>query len=81
MSKEKTNHILIPKHEKLTDKEKKEILDQYGQTTSKFPTINAKDAGLAGLNVKANDMIRIIRKDQTTNHSVYYRVVIDGKTK
>ncbi len=79
MSKEKIqNHILVPKHEKLSEKDKKELLEQLGVNLDRLPTIHLKDPAIASLSVKIGDIIKITRIDPTTLNSLYYRVVING---
>jgi DNA-directed RNA polymerase subunit H len=69
-------HALVPKHEKLSEKEKEEVLKQYNSTTENFPRILKKDPALAGMNVKFGDMIKITRKSVTAGETVFYRVVV-----
>ena len=69
-------HVLIPKHAKLSEKEKEEILKKYGATFEDFPRILKRDAALQGMNVKYGDVIKIVRKSSTAGHTVFYRVVV-----
>ncbi len=71
------NHVLMPKHEKLSDRQKQEILKTYNITEGQLPKIKIKDAGLMGLDVKRGDVIRITRKTRTAGTSYFYRVVTD----
>ena len=41
-------HVLVPKHEKLSDKEKEEVLLSYHASVENFPRILKKDAALFG---------------------------------
>ena len=67
-------HILQPKHSKLNDKEKEELLNQYNISKSQLPKIKIDDAGLPeGLEV--GDIVKIERKDGD-EVNLYYRVVI-----
>ena len=68
-------HVLVPKHEKLSEKEKEEVLRQYGVSTDEFPRILKRDAALQGLNIKQGDLIRISRKSATAGETIFYRVV------
>ncbi|MBI2145300.1 DNA-directed RNA polymerase subunit H [Candidatus Woesearchaeota archaeon] len=69
-------HVLVPKHEKLSEKEKGEVLGQYSSSIDDFPRILKRDAALQGINVKQGDLIRITRKSVTAGETVFYRVVV-----
>ena len=72
------NHSLVPKHSKLNDKEKKELLEKYNITQKELPRILKKDAGIKDLNIKVGDIVKIIRKSPTAGTAVFYRVVINA---
>lgn len=78
MTKAERKHILIPKHIKLSEKERKELLERYNITLAELPRIVKKDPGIAGLGAKRGDVIKIIRKSPTSGEAVYYRVVTGG---
>ena len=71
-----TKHVLIPKHIKLSEKEKKAVFERYNITSKELPKINKNDPAISGLNVKAGDVIKIIRKSPTAGEAVFYRGVI-----
>ncbi len=68
-------HILVPKHIKLGEDEKKKVLDYYNVGLSQLPKIRAKDPALRGIEVKPGDLIKIIRASPTNVETVFYRVV------
>ncbi len=70
------NHILVPKHSKLNDKEKKELLEKYKVTLKELPRILKKDSAIKDLNLKSGDVIKIVRKSQTAGEAVFYRCVV-----
>ena len=70
-------HILTPKHVKLGEKEKAQVLDKYQVTSKEMPKILKTDAALRELDSKPGDMIKVIRKSQTAGESYFYRVVTD----
>ena len=74
--KEEINHILIPKHVRLSDKQKQEVLNRYNVTEIQMPKIRSNDAALAGLDAKKGDMIKVIRKTKTAGTSDFFRVVV-----
>ena len=43
MNKAEKKHILIPRHIKLSEKEKKELLEKYNITLAELPRIMKKD--------------------------------------
>lgn len=83
MSKPKTvepiikKHLLIPKHSKLSDKEKAHLLETYKVTIRELPKILIKDPAIADLDAKAGDIIEIKRNSPTAGETVFYRVVSD----
>jgi len=71
-------HELIPKHSKISDKEKKQLIEKYRVNSLKeFPKIIKNDPGLQGLNTKVGDIVKIIRQSSNGEY-VYYRVVVSG---
>jgi len=78
MAKESTEHILIPKHAKLSDKETKELFDKYKVTIKELPKIKKSDPAIADLDVKTGDVVRITRDSQTAGKTFFYRGVING---
>ena len=71
-------HILVPKHSKLNDKETKELLETYHITPQELPRILKKDPAIADLNAKPGDIIKIERESPTAGKSLFYRVVINA---
>lgn len=71
----KTKHILVPKHMKLSEKEKEELFKRYNITLKELPQILKEDPAIANLDLKPGDVIKIIRKSQTSGESIFYRGV------
>lgn len=69
------NHNLVPKHSKLSKDEIEELCKRYLITVKDLPRINHKDAAIATMNVKENDVVKIERKSPTAGLSVFYRRV------
>jgi DNA-directed RNA polymerase subunit H len=78
MAKEARQHILIPKHKKLSEKEKAEVLELYHITMNELPSIYKSDPALAGMAIEVGDVIMIERKSPTAGKSVFYRGVVSG---
>ncbi len=73
-----TKHCLVPQHEKLIDKDKKELLEKYRISIKELPRILAKDAAIAHMKVKEGDIIKITRPSCTAGKTVFYRCVINA---
>jgi len=71
-------HQLVPKHEVLTQEEKKEVLEMFGVEKEQLPKILDSDPACKEIGAKKGDVIRILRKSETAGESVYYRVVVAG---
>jgi len=70
-------HVLVPEHAKLNEKEVKELLENYHISLKELPKIKKKDAAIAHLNVKEGDVVKIIRKSETSGEAVFFRGVVD----
>ena len=70
-------HILTPKHLKLGEREKTQLLEKYRVASKELPKILKSDSAIKELDVKPGDIIKIIRKSPTAGESVFYRVVSD----
>ncbi len=70
-------HILTPKHHKLGEKEKAQLLEKYHVTSKELPKILKTDSAIKELDAKLGDIIKIIRKSPTAGESSFYRVVSD----
>ncbi len=75
---EVSKHQLVPKHLKISEKEKQELLKRYNITLKELPKIMIKDPVIKTLDVKADDVVRIIRNSPTAGEFVFYRCVING---
>ena len=70
------HHMLIPKHIKMSEKEKEELLKKYNISIKELPKIKIDDPAIAGLNVKEGDVIKIIRQSPTAGETEFYRGVV-----
>ncbi|MBN2454016.1 DNA-directed RNA polymerase subunit H [Candidatus Woesearchaeota archaeon] len=71
-------HALVPKHTKLSEKEKNELFKKYKIEADSLPGISKNDAAISDLNVKLGDVIKIVRNSSTAKTSVFYRVVLNA---
>jgi DNA-directed RNA polymerase I, II, and III subunit RPABC1 len=77
---DKTEHILVPKHEVLSQEERREFLDMYKMSNAqKIPPILkilSSDPIARYYGVKTGDIFRISRLSETAGIYVNYRVVV-----
>ena len=73
-----TKHSLVPKHVKLSEEEKQELLKKHSLNLSQLPMILFSDAAIQNLKPEVGDVIKIIRDSPTDVESVFYRVVVYG---
>ena len=79
MSKEKEDypdHILVPKHAKVSESEKKEVIEKFNVSFSQLPAIYSDDPAIKHLDLEKNDLVKIIRKSPTSGETVFYRRVL-----
>jgi DNA-directed RNA polymerase subunit H len=68
-------HQFVPKHEKVSEKEKKELFGKFHISGKNLPRILVKDSAIEHLNVKEGDVVKITRFSMTAGKTVFYRVV------
>jgi DNA-directed RNA polymerase subunit H len=69
-------HNLVPKHTKLSQKEKKDLFTKLNITLRELPKISKNDPAIQDLDVQIGDVIRITRPSATAGHAVFYRGVV-----
>ncbi|MEM5880153.1 MAG: DNA-directed RNA polymerase subunit H [Candidatus Aenigmatarchaeota archaeon] len=72
-----TQHELVPKHEILSEEEKKQLLERYKVRLEDLPRIHINDPAIIKLKPKPGDIVKIIRKDPIAGETIYYRVVVE----
>jgi DNA-directed RNA polymerase subunit H len=70
-------HLLVPKHTKLTEKEKENLFKTYNVNITDIPKILKTDPGIRSLDPKVGDVIRIERNSPTAGKTYFYRGVIN----
>jgi DNA-directed RNA polymerase subunit H len=73
-----TDHVLVPKHEILSEEEKKEILTKFNATEEQFPFLFSSDPVVREIGAKPGDMVRISRVSDTAGETTYYRFVVES---
>ena len=69
-------HALVPKHEILSKKATKELLETYNIEKEALPKITTIDPVAKAIEAKKGDVLRITRDSLTAGKAVYYRVVV-----
>ena len=68
-------HVLVPKHTKLSEKERKELFEKYAIDVHNLPKVYKADPAIQHLDVKEGDIIKVTRKSPTAGESHFYRRV------
>lgn len=69
------NHYLVPKIEKVGEKELSSLLAAMHCSKEDLPLIKISDAGLKGVDVAPGDVVRVAR--DKSKKELYYRLVVD----
>ena len=76
------NHNLVPKHEVISDSEKKLLQQNSDFNINDLPKIKITDPVVKELSkesdVSAGDVLRITRKSKTAGEFISYRIIIEG---
>ena len=71
------NHVLVPKHEILSNEDKEQLLEKLGAKEKHLPMISIEDPAIKEMKPKAGDVIKIVRESQTAGVTTYYRAVVE----
>jgi DNA-directed RNA polymerase subunit H len=69
-------HELVPKHEILSEKEKKAVLEKFEVNESQLPKIAVSDPVIKLVGANPGQVVKITRKSKTAGEAVYYRLVV-----
>ena len=70
-------HVLVPKHELLSEKEAKEVLKHYNINAFQLPAIKAADPAAKAIGSKPGRIVKIYRESPTAGLHIVYRVVVE----
>jgi DNA-directed RNA polymerase I, II, and III subunit RPABC1 len=71
-----TKHELVPKHIRLSEAEKKEVLARYRLKESQLPRIQREDPVAKYLGLKRGQVVKIIRRSETAGRYASYRICL-----
>lgn len=73
-----SEHIHVPKHEIVTERQIPEILKKYNAKLEQFPYILISDPVVKEIGGRLGDLVKITRKSPTAGEIIYYRFVVEG---
>ena len=72
-----TNHVLVPDHIILADKEKNDLKKKYDIELNQLPKILTSDPVAISIGAESGQVVKIIRKSHTAKESIAYRLVVE----
>ena len=72
---EQIKHTLIPKHEKISEADKKALFEKYNVTFKELPKIVMNDPAIVHLELEEGDVVKITRSSYTAGTAIFYRGV------
>jgi len=70
-------HMLVPHHEIISEKEKEDLFKKYNITPDQLPKILDSDSVAISIGAKPGQIVKIIRKSHTAKEAVAYRLVVE----
>jgi len=73
-----SKHEFVPKHTKLSEADTEKLLNRFNISKKQLPKIFKSDPAIVHMDLKSGDVVKIIRKSESSGESEYYRVVINA---
>lgn len=73
---DKLSHVLVPKHEIISDEEKKELLKIYKAKDSQLPKILSSDPIARYFGGRKGQVFKITRPSESSGDYIYYRIIV-----
>jgi len=74
-------HKLVPNHEILSDKEKKELLEKFDIEPEQLPKILDTDSAIISIGAVPGQIIKITRESRTAKYATAYRFVLESESR
>jgi DNA-directed RNA polymerase subunit H (RpoH/RPB5) len=71
-------HVLVPRHETISEEEKKQLFEKYNITPDQLPKILDTDPVSKSIGARSGQIVKIIRKSHTAKESVGFRLVVES---
>ena len=77
-------YVLVPEHHLLSEEEAEDVLHRKGITRDQLPKIRKSDPGIKilesvhGHSIEEGSVVKIVRKSETAQEFVAYRLVTRG---
>ena len=71
-----SKHVLVPKHTKVSDRELKDLFEKHSLEVDNLPRIHRNDPAILHLEVKEDDVVKIVRESPTAGRITFYRRVV-----
>jgi DNA-directed RNA polymerase subunit H len=71
-------HVLVPKHEILSEAAAKKVLERYRVVPHQLPLIKSSDPVAKAIGAKPGDILKITRESPTAGRTIAYRHVVEG---
>ena len=74
---DRSDHVIVPPHKLMTDKEVKELLEELELKPENLPKILESDPQVKILNGKVGQIVKIDRTENGVKVP-YYRIIVEG---
>ena len=72
------SHKLVPFHEIISEKERKELLEKFKITPEQLPKILNTDPVCSSIGAQPGQIVKVVRKSRTSKEAVAYRLIVES---